>query len=332
MNLQSKYYILCIANLRSGGPEALHQLRYYMEQVGLDAYLVYYDTKEGIDPMPEPYGVYGIKRKTMAEVVDEKHNIVISAESSTIVLNRFKHLKKYIWWLSVNWFDYKPLTTSLILKHYYKKLLGKNSDISSYCNFSLDSCMQVCGSKYAYEYVTKLGLKASYMVEPISKVFLEADNNSDYVRNDVVLYNPAKPSDIMTKLLDQNRFKFKPLTQMTTTELIEAYKHAKLYIDFGHFGGPERMPKEAVYFGCCILVGNRNAAVNGFDVAIPDEYKITDYNNLQLVGDKIEYLLDNYVQCIANFEPFKSKISLLEQNFKMQINNIFVKYKYDSFR
>lgn len=324
-NLQSKYYVLCIANLRSGGPEALHQLRYYMEQAGLEAFIVYYNTKEGVDPMPEPYRVYGIKRKGIEEVEDTGTNMIISAESSTLELNRFRYIRKYIWWLSVNWFDYKPLTFDVLIKHKFKQILGKESSISSYCNFSLDNCTHVCGSKYAFEYVMKLGLKASYLVEPISKPFLETDNHSGFERNDVVLYNPAKPSEIMNKLLSEKRFKFKALTGMTTTELVEVYKMSKLYIDFGHFGGPERMPKEAVYFGCCILVGKRNAAENEFDVAIPDQYKITDYNNLQLVSEKIANLLDNYEKCITDFKPFKTKTSLLEQNFKIQIKSIFVK-------
>jgi len=324
MNSQPKYYILCIANLRSGGPEALHQLRYYMEQVGLDASLVYYNCKQGVDPMPEPYGVYGIKRTKIEEVEDTGNNIIISAESSTLQLNRFKQIRKYIWWLSVNWLDYKSLPLSALLKHKYKQLIGKESSIESYCNYPLKSCTHVCGSKYALEYVIKLGLKAEYLVEPISKVFLETDNHSEYERNDVVLYNPAKPSDIMSRLLAENRFQFKPLTKMTTLDLIEAYKHAKLYIDFGHFGGPERMPKEAVYFGCCLLVGKRNAAANDFDVAIPDKYKLEDYNNIACVNEKIEYLLNNYDACIADFRPFKDKVSQLETNFLIQINEIFI--------
>lgn len=325
MSNQTKIYIICIANLRSGGPEALHQLRYYMEQVGFNAYLVYYDTKEGVDPMPEPYNVYGIKRKTLYEVEDEKHNIVISAESSTIELNRFRKIRKYIWWLSVNWLDYKPLTARIVLKHNCKKLFGKDSDISHYCKFKIDSCTHVCGSKYAFEYVKGLGLDAKYLVEPISKVFLEADNYSEYKRNNVILYNPAKPSEIMTRLLAEKRFNFKPLTGMTTTELVEAYKMAKLYIDFGHFGGPERMPKEAVYFGCCILVGKRNAAENDFDIAIPDKYKIENYDNLEIVNAAIQSVIDKYQECLPDFIPFRNKIEKLESDFIQQINFVFCK-------
>ena len=60
------------------------------------------------------------------------------------------------------------------------------------------------------------------------------------------------------------------------------YTEAKLYIDLGEFGGPERIPKEAVYFGCNIIVANHNAAANDFDVAIPQEYKIDDNESIAL--------------------------------------------------
>lgn len=322
----AKIYILCVANLRSGGPDALHQLRYYLDKAGFDAYIVYFGTTDGVEPMPEVYSVYGIKRKLLSEIEDKKENILISAESSTVMLNGYKHIRKYIWWLSVNWFDYNKLTYKNRLKHQLKKLLKKESDISTFCDFSLNDCIHVCGSKYAYEYALKIGIKQpQYMVEPISKVFLEVDNNSNYERDNVILYNPAKPSDIMSKLLENGNYKFKALTKMTPEELIEAYKHAKLYVDFGHFGGPERMPKEAVYFGCCILVGKRNAAENDFDIAIPEKYKILDYNNMDVVSSKIEQILLSYNECIDDFNSFRLKVSMLEDNFLKQITNIFSK-------
>ena len=327
-NQQPIIYILCIANLQSGGPEALHQLRFYMDQVGLDVYIAYFNTTEGVDPMPEVYSNYGIKCKHISEIVDCNENIIITAESNTIMLNGFGNVKKYIWWLSVNWFDYKPLTNKILFRHKLKKLFGKETSISSYCNFKLGDCTHMCGSRYAYEYVLSLGIKNPfYLVEPISKVFLESRSQTDYERNDIVLYNPAKPSEIMSKLLEENRFQFKALTKMTPNELIESYKNAKLYIDFGHFGGPERMPKEAVYFECCILVGRRNASENDFDIAIPDDYKITDYNNLNEVNSKIEYILLNYDKCLNDFTYFKSKVSLLEENFINQIKECFCKLK-----
>jgi hypothetical protein len=83
-----------------------------MEQAGLEAYLVYYNTKEGVDPIPEPYRIYGIKRKRIDEVDDTEKNTIISAESSTIELNRFRKIRK-IFEVSVNWLDNTPITARL---------------------------------------------------------------------------------------------------------------------------------------------------------------------------------------------------------------------------
>jgi len=320
-------YILCTANLRSGGPEALHQLRFYMEKVGFEAYMVYFNTTENIDPMPEVYKIYGTNRKLVTEIIDKKTNIVIAPESSTIMLNGFRKIKKYIWWLSVNWFDYKLATTYQIMKLNIRNLLGYKKQILSYNDFKLKDCTHLCGSKYAFEYVTSMGIGTPhYLVEPISKEFLEADVNSDYVRNDEVLYNPAKPSEIMSKLLEDNAFKFKPLMNMVPAQLIESYKKAKLYIDFGHFGGPERMPKEAVYFGATILVNYRNAAQNDFDIAIPLKYKVKEYNDLEHVKLIIKSMLDNYDANINDFEFFRGKVKNLESNFMKQIEVFFISH------
>jgi len=317
-------YILCTANLRSGGPEALHQLRFYMEKAGLKAYMVYFNITENIDPMPEVYQIYGTNRKSFTEIIDKKTNIIIAPESSTIMLNGFGKIRKYIWWLSVNWFDYKPATNAQLLKLNIRNLFGYKKQILSYNDFKLNNCTHLCGSKYAFEYVSALGIrKPHYLVEPISKEFLDADMNSDYIRNDEVLYNPAKPSEIMNKLLEDNTFKFKPLMNMVPAQLIESYKKAKLYIDFGHFGGPERMPKEAVYFGATILVNYRNAAQNDFDIAIPLKYKVKEYSDLESVKTRIKSMLENYDSNIIEFQGFKNKIAKLEDNFMNQINQLF---------
>ncbi|MGC3978998.1 MAG: hypothetical protein QM751_12720 [Paludibacteraceae bacterium] len=222
-------------------------------------------------------------------------NILVAAESSTIMFNGFRRIQKHIWWLSVNWLDYQPARSKALFKYKIKRLLGVKNPPLNGCDFKLEDCVHVCGSKYAYEYVQSIGIKnPQYLVEPISKQFLAANEVSDFERDNVVLYNPAKGSAVMNLLLDDKTFQFKALTKMTPDELTDAYKKAKLYIDFGHFGGPERMPKEAVYFGCSILVGNRNAAANDFDVAIPTKYKINNYEDLAVVKATIRDMLNDY--------------------------------------
>ena len=48
---------------------------------------------------------------------------------------------------------------------------------------------------------------------------------------------------------------------------------AKLYIDFGHHPGKDRMPREAARAGCCILTSRSGSAQYQADMPIPDDYK-----------------------------------------------------------
>jgi hypothetical protein len=323
-NSNKKIYIFCPPHIQSGGPEAIYQLRYYMEMVGFDAYLVYFKAKKDIPLMPERYKIYNPRFKKEDEIDDNTNNILIAAETYSNQLNGFIHIQKCIWWLSVNYAAYVPHSTIRIIKNLIKDTLKLRKKPEKRFDYSLKDCKHICGSKYAYEFLRKRGLKnIHYCVEPISKQFLEYKDWKSYKRNNVILYNPAKPSELMLKLLERKNFEFLPLQGYTPAELAEYYQQAKLYVDFGIFAGPERMPKEAVYFGCTILVGKRNAAKNNWDVAIPDKYKIARMEDIEFVENRIRFMLDNYDRNSNDFKPFRDKIELLEVNFIKQLKESF---------
>lgn len=321
---KAQYYIFCPAHLVTGGPEALHQLRYYMDKTGLDAYLVYFCIKENTNPIPSRYLIYEPKIKKIDEINDIKTNYIIVPESSSIILNDYKNAIKCIWWLSVKFYDNTPKDiiwkTKDLIRVY---ILGQKS--KNPFNFSIKDCINLCGSKYAFDFLKKKRIKnRRYLVEPISKQFLDSKITESYERNNVILYNPSKPSETTTKLLACSEFSFKPLKNMDINQLIETYLHAKLYIDFGDFGGPERIPKETIFFGCNILVGYKNAAKNNFDVAIPKTYKIKETNNLEAIKLLIKNNLKNYDTNFHDFDQFRLKIQKLEENFIKQIQEIFI--------
>jgi len=323
MNIAQKIYIFCPAGYASGGPEALHQLRFYMEAVKLNAYLVYYGNSKN-NLTPDRYLIYNPKIKTIDEIIDIETNYIIVPENNTLLLNDFFKIRKCIWWLSVGFYDNPPMNFSEKIKNEIKYILGYKQKEKSKYNFNLHDCLNLCGSLYAFNYLTKLGVKnQKFLIEPISKEFLECKKKNDFERDEVILYNPSKTSVIMKKLLERKEFVFLPLQGYNIDQLIDIYSKAKLYIDFGDFNGPERIPKEAVYFGCSILVGKKNAAKNSFDVAIPNKYKIKNYNNVDLVSRKIRDMLFNYEKNIKEFDEFKIKISKLEVNFINQISEIF---------
>ena len=325
---KSKIYIFTPAKVRSGGPEALHQLAYYLHQLGVEAYTVYfiYSGFPKANPI-ERYKQYEVEVLPYDKIEDKEGNYIIAPESAPWCLNGFKKAKKCIWWLSVAYHDVREGTAKERLVYIKRKALGQNVDNYRNVDYNLRNCLHLCGSKYAFEEVGKMFPRSSvkYMVEPISLDFLNTGNASlPTEREDVVLYNPSKPSTVMNELLKRGRYNYVPLKGFTPEGLAERYKNAKLYIDFGLFGGPERMPKEAVFFGCNILVANHNAAANDFDVAIPQKYKVDDGETVEQVESRIADMLEHYEAQHSDFLLFKEKVEHLEENYLNQLKELFL--------
>lgn len=331
-SIGAKIYIFCPNNAVTGGPEALHQLQYYMRDCGLDSYLVYYFSKS-TECTPR-YKIYNPRIISYEDIEDSEKNIIIVPEVATTYLKYYKRARKLIWWLSVNnYLQWKKNGSAIkdCIKHILNRFIKTGTPYMYSCQMRItDSVYHACGSQYAFDFLisSKQNIKPSMLVEPISKQFYDAGPETIFqstARDDVILYNPSKPSQIMEKLLMRSDLKFKPLKGFTPEELVSVYRRAKLYIDFGEFPGPERIPKESVYNGTCLLVGKRNASKNDFDIPIPDFYKIDDYNNEELVVEKIKYILSHYDDSILDFDSFRKKIASLETTFENDIKSIFIR-------
>jgi len=328
MGNKARYYIFTPAHFCSGGPEALHQLAYYMRKLGMDAYTVYYTYSGFPDVQPiDRYKQYEVSVVRYGEIEDKAGNYIIVPENAPWSLNGFKKAQKCIWWLSLHANEVKKGSLKERAKLMKRRLLHEDLGYYRHIDFNPDDCWHLCGSKHTFLYASELYKKSkvAYLVEPISLDFLRM-GNADFPteREDVVLYNPSKPSAIMTELLERGRFNYVPLKGYTPEGLAERYKESKLYVDFGHFGGPERMPKEAVYFGCNILVANHNAASNDFDVAIPQQYKVADGTSAVQIESQIAEMLNGYEMQKDDFLPFKKKVERLETSFMEQLRTVFV--------
>ena len=322
-----KYYIFAPSNACSGGPEALHQLAYYMRKLGLEVFVVYY-ANGFVESIPiDRYNQYEpvvVKREYIEDI---STNICITSENAPWCLNGIYKAKKCILWLSKHYNEifYPSILQKII--YIKRRLFNETVENARFILYNDHNCYHLCGSKYAYEYVRNKYYHSlvKYLVEPISRDFYEIGNTLVNIeRKDIVLYNPSKPSKKMTKLLERARFEYVPLKGYTPKELAQKYQEAKLYIDLGEFGGPERIPKEAVYFGCNILVANHNAAANDFDVAIPQKYKIDDDESLEQIEVRIAEMLKNYELHYPKFESFRKKVEKLEETYIQQIKDIFI--------
>lgn len=336
----SKIYVICPYGLVTGGPDALHQMVYYLNNNGFYAEIVYSDIKSHKYEIPSVYKRYINEYKTLNEIEDCKENSIVVPETETHILDYYTNMKKYIWWLSVNNdLDYSGAKNKIKkiikklrfknLKKFYKINTLKNVLKHKKYDFSLgDSVEHLCASYYAYDYVLmniKNKGKVHLCIEPISKIFLEKSKFVTNNKENIILYNPRKNYEFTKKIIKKApNYKFIELNGLTQEELIELYQKAKVYIDFGTFPGAERIPKEAVINGCCIITGRYGASAFYEDVPINSEYKIeAKEENINKIIIEIKDLFDNYDERIKDFAEYRKTVLDLEDNFVKQIKGVF---------
>lgn len=342
-----KIYVLCPPTTITGGPDALHQMVYYLNLSGFDAKICYIRfSKLENCYIPNPYKVYIDDFTYIDQIQDSEDVSIIVPESACWIVKRFKNAKIYLWWLSVD----NNLKRSSILKkiiyiltlplrvYKHRKFYAENFMTKVMYNifqtkYSFDrekqNIVHLCASYYAYDYVFSKTSNPVYLaIEPISKIFLDKyklDTINTTMKKNIVIYNPVKCGQYVQQLKkNTTKIEFVPLIGLTQNELIKKYKEAKLYIDFGPFPGAERMPKEAVLYNCAILTGNHGASGYYSDVPIDNKYKLDESKlSLQSVNEKIIEMVNNYDEIISDFEKYKKTVIYLELNFINAIVKIF---------
>ena len=344
-----KIYVFCPNDFVSGGPDALHQLVFYLNNLGLDAEIVYFAfTRHHHFAIPEAYSKYISHFITEKEFLDSPDNAVVIPEFAVDKLDLVKKSRAFIWWLSVDYgcdrssffwkvFYFVTLPARVVKNFdYYRKRFGEaivktlKKRVYSFKS-EQGNVEHLCASYYAQDYVASRSQKKPRLcIEPISKIFLEKyDAQKDCLdslpRSDEILYNPRKSGAFVQKLAAlASDLKFTPLTGLTQDELIEKYKASKLYVDFGPFPGAERMPKEAVLFGCVVITGRFGASSCYGDVPIPDDYKFADPGkDKNLIIERIRYVLEHYSELKADFDEYRNTVISLEKNFLAALEGVF---------
>lgn len=342
-------YVFCPYGLISGGPDALHQLVYYLNKLNFGAKLVYCDIDKHSFSIPHCYSCYINDYEIIKEIRTGEKDILIFPETLWFLHESFLLGHKFLWWLSVDnnvksgnlFAKLKIIFKKIFNKKQLQKFLHKKNKITYFKNFIKNKKFDfkndifekhLCASYYAYNYVKENTTKnASLLIEPLSLVFLdkvEEKYSFDFLdcRSDIVLYNPAKNYQFTKGIIKslKNKVIFKPISGYSQEELIKIYQNSKLYIDFGWFPGAERIPKEAVINGCAILTGKYGASGYDGDVPIPNNYKIEARNeNIDLIKKTIIDMLNNYNTINADFDRYRSVVRSLEKNFISQITDIF---------
>ncbi len=343
--MNTQIYVFCPYGLVTGGPDALHQMVYYLNSINKDAHLVYLGASTRKQDIPSSYKGYIQDYVLLEDIKDDEGTIIVLPEFISQYQKIFKKAKVYIWWLSV---DYNLDKTSFLFKTFFfltipLRFLVRIKDPLYLTYTRIKDCFfkekydfknqpknvsHLCASHYALEHVKRNQREGKLCIEPISKIFLstkEMANEDILEKKDVILYNPAK-SEEYVKLLKKKApdLSFFPLKGLCQAELIQKYKEAKVYIDFGPFPGAERMPKEAVLYHCLVLTGRRGASNYHGDVPIKEEYKIEGTKeHIPEVISMIRRMLADYKELDCDFDEYRTTILSLEENFVKTLKEEF---------
>ena len=326
INKNYKTYILCPAYVETGGPESLHLLCHTLRNKNIECYMVY--TNEGpykkghpghgvIDSSPEwmdhiilngkPNGYQQYNTISTIEIEDSPNNTIIIPEIYLNAANKFNHITKFIWWLASRilpdgsykqneWFDFSK---NREIKHLYNS------------KFAEHMLLQLNASQY-FELKT-------FVNENIQSTNIEKEN--------IICFNPKKGYEYTSKIIQQlnSKFQFVPIQNMTANQIQNILSRSKLYIDFGHHPGRERLPREAALCNCCVISSFVGSAMFFEDMPIPESYKFEKtLDNINTICNLIESIMSDYLGHMKNFYYYKNILNNNKKQFDLNVENLII--------
>ena len=323
--MDRKIYVLCPGGFKTGGTELLHQLVFNLNQIGVQAKIVYTGDKT---ETPEAFKKYIDGFITdLGEISDNGENLLIVSETQIEYLRKFSNIKKAIWWLSVDNYEKDAFFSSR------RRLYGFGSAvyhlISGKINTKKDEIagadIHYCQSYYAISYLKeKFNVpesKIHYLSDYINDSYTENYKLDKSNREDVVLYNPKKGYKFTKKLIsDAPDIKWKALENMTNEEVRNTLNTSKCYIDFGNHPGKDRFPREAAVCGCIVITGKRGSAAFSEDVPIPERFKFDEKTtDRKEIIATLRKALKDYSEITDEFEDYRLGILKEQDDFKKDV-------------
>lgn len=309
-------YILCPANVRTGGPEASHQLGRALIDLGHDARMVYVRAEADVPlegerlaipvieaPMPDEYARYGVPMAW--EIADQVENAIVFPEIWPDIARRFRHLTPYLWWLSID------------------NGLPAVERFGGFAAFESVRCEHLSQSYYSMEYLAHHSIVSLPVFDYTSPDHADAPPDGS-LRESRILY-PSR-GEWFTQWLRRwaPDLAWREITGFTAAQVKTLFQTSKLYVDFGSHPGKDRMPREAAAQGCCVITGQRGSAGNAFDVPIPARYKFRDLRlNVPTIVHAIRETLADYDQQVGAFATYRRIIAGEASEFLAQVARAF---------
>jgi hypothetical protein len=317
----AKIQVVCPSGTVTGGPESLHNLAALLCALGEHAEIVYYPFFT-YSRTPKEYVNYGVK---IGSISDEEETLVVLPEILCFEGRRFRRSAVAIWWLSVDNFREKKYQNWRDNFRYFKKcVIGQRPwrgvrALKEYLHFSK--------SHYDLTYLQRHKITSFQLTGPINHLFIDKKKRVaplDYRKNQII-FNPKKGAKTVSRLLSAcPDFSFVPLEGLDQDGLLAQYHESKLYIDFGHHPGRERMPRESAVCGCCVVTGSLGSAGNSVDIPIPTKFKLDERSDdfVEKFSSIVNYVFHNFAEATKQFDTYRREIFCEAQQQEKDIKRI----------
>lgn len=316
--------------VRTGGPEALHQLVAQLTSFDIEAFLVPVPASAENARVPE-YDHYGAREVPTAP--DEPRSLVVLPETDLRMAQNFRRAQVACWWLSVDNSGQFDAATALStvsgsgLRESLRFSKWFSLEMRERLKFRrLRSVEHFAQSEYAWTMLRSRGIPASLLSDYTSTFDAVADRGIAPSRP-VLAYNGRKGADLARALVAKlgESVDAREIANMTSDEVVDTLRGAQVYLDLGAHPGKDRMPREAAALGCLVLVARRGSAAFSLDVPIPEHHKIdvTPYDPEHAAQQTLR-ILDSLPEELAAQNLYRLSISNERQRFAAEVARTFV--------
>lgn len=337
-----------------GGTFSLHQLAKTLADIGKNVKI--YHIQEQNEEHLEKTRFFENELEVCDEIYDDKENYIIVPEKYYDYVERYTHVNKIIWWLSWDFFTVNTYYGAALVKLKEKGIFGYRA----YCLAPFVSILFILFGKkrkfainkffinanqyyhlynceYAFENLIKKNIqkdRMQYLCGPITFSYLPKDKFDFSVKENLIIFPKAKNNQcFINKLMRIIKRKipnvqFEMIHNMTGIQVRELMVKAKVYVDFGFFPGPERLPREAAFSYCNIVTSNVGSAKNDSDVPIPEKYKFyPSKKNAMKIANLMVDMLINYNTYVNQYDTYREKVYQQQIEFEPLVEKIFVTKK-----
>ena len=313
-----------------GGSEALHQLGYHITRNGGTAYMVYYTPFSTLEldgdvlrchagQVPTYYPQY--QPQILQETKLRADTLVVFPEVLTHWAAIPTLYQRAVWWLSV---DNGMAFNTEMLKVDYRERFFEDSDL-----VHLHQCDYARTFLQSNRAATYFPLSDYTDQDFVNRSLISSNNPRISDRSNTICYFPNKGAQLAATFIEQKSalsqpVNFLPICEMTKAQVRDALFDARLYIDFGHHPGKDRVPREAAIAGAVVLLHAAGAARHFSDHPLRPDYFFTkdDVMTGRLL-EKVSRILENIEMHFDAQRSYRDAILHEREKFDFEVRSYF---------